>query len=294
MGSVANKIAKKVKSSGKSKVFSLAGFREGRKLALEAGFGDDVPTLSKRFADYDPCHAIYIFGQNFASIMGELIADLREAKDFTRIVGDAEDEYMPDYPPISPLSTSYFTMWSMFDVRFGSSGETIGTCILRIVPEFDGLDWVTDVIGPMQQSRMGFYVHCGIKDGAVLLREVGTREIISCLSPAGYLGRKGQIWFVRLLPPPNRQCHQHIVFNTPYVIRDYPERAFTDYLKREFARMKEWKKSPGTEGARRHLMKYGPDPNHWNEYIFCAYSSHQYDAIFLTGIPDIPNSLPHA
>ena len=79
----------------------------------------------------------------------------------------------------------------------------------------------------MQQSRMGFYVHCGSKDGAVLLREVGTRKIKSCLSPAGYIGRKGQIWFVRVLPPPHRSCHQHIVFNTPYVIRDYPERAFT-------------------------------------------------------------------
>lgn len=294
MGSVANKIAKKVRSSGKSKVVDLAGWREGRELALEAGLGDDAQALSKRFADHDPCHAMYILGQNFASVMAELISGLREAKGFTRIVGDAEDEYMPSYPPMSPLTTSYFTMWSMFDVRFGSSRETIGTCILRIVPEFDGLSWVTDIIELLQQSRMGFYVHCGRKDGAVLLREVGTRKTMSCLSPAGYLGRKGQIWFVRVLPPPDRLCHQHIVFNTPYVIRDYPEHAFTDYLKREFARMKEREKSPVTEGARRHLMKYGPDPNHWNEYIFCAYSNFQHNAIFLTGIPDIPQSLPHA
>ena len=41
-------------------------------------------------------------------------------------------------------------------------------------------------------------------------------------------------------------------------------------------------------------MKYGPDPNHWNEYIFCAYSGQKDEAIFLTGIPDIRESLPHA
>ena len=41
-------------------------------------------------------------------------------------------------------------------------------------------------------------------------------------------------------------------------------------------------------------MKYGPDPNHWNEYIFCAYSGHKDEVIFLTGIPDIRESLPHA
>ena len=39
-------------------------------------------------------------------------------------------------------------------------------------------------------------------------------------------------------------------------------------------------------------MKYGPDPNHWNEYIFCAYSGHKDEVIFLTGIPDIRESLP--
>ncbi len=294
MGSVANKIAKKLKSSRKSKVVDLAAWREGREMALETGLVGDVQALSKRFADHDPCHAIYAVGQNFASVVTELISGLREAKGYVRIVGDAKEEYMPGYPPMSPLTTSYFTMWAMFDVRFGSSQETMGTCILRIVPEFDGLSWVTGIVELMQQSRMGFYVHCGNKDGAVLLREVGTREVMSCLSPAGYRGRKGQIWFVRVLPPPDHSCHQHIVFNTPYVIRDYPERAFTDYLKREFARMKEEKKLRRVEGARHHLMKYGPDPNHWNEYIFCAYSNHQHDAIFLTGIPDIPQSLPHA
>lgn len=294
MGSVANKIAKKLKSSAKSKVVDLPTWREGRELALEAGLGDDAQALAKRFADHDPCYAMYVLGQNFASVMAELISGLREAKGFARVVGDAEEEYMPSFPPMSPLTTSYFSMWAMFDVRFGSSRETIGTCILRIAPEFDGLSWLMDIVELMQQSRMGFYVHCGNKNGAVLLREVGTRKIMSCLSPAGYRGRKGQIWFVRLVPPPHRLCQQHIVFNTPYVIRDYPERAFVDYLEREFAQMKTKKKSQETEDKRHHLMKYGPDPNHWNEYILNAYSNFQRDAIFLTGIPDIPQSLPHA
>ena len=83
------------------------------------------------------------------------------------------------------------------------------------------------------------------------------------------------------------------MFNTPYVIRDYPERAFVDYLEREHARVKE-KKPSGTDDAHGALMKYGPDPNHWNEYIFCAFSDYQHEAIFLTGIPDIRQSLPHA
>ena len=145
----------------------------------------------------------------------------------------------------------------------------------------------------MQRSRVGFYVHCGGEGDGVLLREVGSREIVSCMVPAGYAGREGEIWFVRVLPPPHPLCRRHIVFTTPYVIGDWPERAFIDYLERELARMKA-KMPRGTDDAHSHLMKYGPNPNHWNEYIFCAFAGYRTEAIFLTGIPDIRESLPPA
>ncbi len=47
------------------------------------------------------------------------------------------------------------------------------------------------------------------------------------------------------------------------------------------------KKWPGMDDAHGLLMKYGPGPNHWNEYIFHTFSGNQYDAIFLDGLPDI-------
>ena len=291
MGSVSDKIAKKLLSSRGAKVVDLAGWREGRTMALEAGLGGEGPVPAK-FADVDPCYGIYALTENIVSLMAETISGMREAKGFVRIVGDAEDEYLPSGPPMSPLTVSYFAMWAFFDVRFGSSRETMGHCILRIAPDFDCPSWLIDTVERMQRSRMGFYVHCGSEGDGVLLREVGTREVVSCTVPAGYAGRKGEIWFVRVLPPPHPLCGRHIVFNTPYVIRDWPERAFVEYLERELARM-EGKKTPRTDDLNGHLMKYGPNPNHWNEYIHCAYSSHQAEAIFLTGIPDIRESLPH-
>ena len=251
MGSVADKIAKKILSSRGSKVVDLAGWREGRKMAVEAGFDDDGQTLGK-FAGLEPCHALYAMGQNVASLMAETISGMREAKGYVRIAGNAEDEYMPSGPPMSPLTVSYFTMWALFDVRFGSSRETMGSCILRIAPEFDSPSWLMDE--RMQQSRMGFYVHCGSEGDGVLLREVGTREVVSCRVPAGYEGSEGEVWFVRLLPPPHSLCRHHIVFITPYVIRDHPERAFVDYLERELARMKA-KKPPRADDAHAHLMR---------------------------------------
>ena len=293
MGSVADRIARKILSSRGSKVVDLAGWREGRKMALDAGLGGEGP-VPARFADHDPCHGLYALAQNIASLLSESMSTMREAKDFVRIVGAAEDEYMPSGPPMSSLTVSYFTMWALFDVRFGSSRETMGSCILRIAPEFDFPAWLTDIVHLMQQSRMGFFVHCGSKGEGVLLREAGTEEIVSCAVPAGYAGSEGEIWFVRVLPPPHELCRYHIVFNTPYVIRDYPEHAFIDYLERELARMKAQKKPPRTDDPHGHLMKYGLEPSHWNEYVHCAYSGHRHEAIFLTGIPDIRESLPHA
>ena len=83
------------------------------------------------------------------------------------------------------------------------------------------------------------------------------------------------------------------MFTTPYVILGYPEHVFVSYLQRELARMRT-KKRPGNHDLFHEMMKFGPELNHWNEYVFCAYSSHQREAIFLTGIPDMPQTLPHA
>jgi hypothetical protein len=292
VGSVANKIAKRIAAQGRSKVIDLAAWREGKEIARETRL--DADYLNDLLSgDCDPCHALYIFAQNVASILGEQISGMREAKGYVRIIGAAEDEYMPSGPPMSPLTVSYFTMWALFDARFGSSRETMGTCILRATREFDFPPWLSEIFGLMQKSRMGFYVHCGMDGELVRLREVGTEETVTCHVPAVYAGRSGQIWFVRLLPPPNAQCRHHIVFITPYVIESNTEQDFVDYLERELARM-EAKKPLKVDDHLDYLLKYGPDANHWNEYIMCAYIGHQTEAIFLTGIPDTQESLPHA
>ena len=116
MGTVAEKMAKKILSSRGSRVVDLAAWRKGRKMALEAGFGDEG-RLPGKFAGLDPCHAVYALAENVSSLMAESLSGMREAKGFVKIAGGAEDEYMPAGPPMSPLTVSYFTMWALFDVR---------------------------------------------------------------------------------------------------------------------------------------------------------------------------------
>jgi hypothetical protein len=292
MGTTADKIAGKLASQLKSNVVSLSGHRAVRQIFEEARLDPDG--LKKLISEgHDPCHALYIFAQNFASVLGEQLSEMKEARQFVKIVADAEDEYQPGGPPLSPLTISYFTMWALFDVVFGQSHETIGTCILRIGQLIEMPSWLLDVIGLMQRSTMGVHVHCGSEGNLIRLRALGSQDTRLCLVPSGYAGNPGELWFIRQLPPANAMFNYHIVFNTPYILVNVTESTFADYLAREIGRMGS-RTHPGKLEASAYIMKHGPTANHWNEYIFCAYTGYQHDAVFLTGIPDIKESLPHA
>jgi hypothetical protein len=41
-------------------------------------------------------------------------------------------------------------------------------------------------------------------------------------------------------------------------------------------------------------MKYRPTREYWNHFVFEGYVNHQADAIYLAGLPDIPQSRPHS
>ncbi len=293
MGSVADKIARKVALQARSKVIDLSEFREGRAIAREAGIdGSRFKELVE--AGRDPAFAFHVQGLALVSLFAEAISAMPEAKGYVKALAKAEDEYVPDGPPISPLTASYFNMWAFFDLQFGVSRETMGTCILRVV-ETAGLPaWIDGIVRPMQESRMGFYLHMGLDGATVLLKDIVTRQVLRCHSATGYLGESGQLWYVRLLPPPPvLNIGHHVVLTTPYVVLDGTERRFLDCIDREVARM-------AAAGGRRKaadaeaLLKFGPTANYWNEYIFLAYVNHQPDVIFLAGVPDILESLPQA
>lgn len=284
MASTTDRIAARITPRLRSKLVALTGLGDARTDA-----GAVTALVSK---GHDPGHARYLFAQNFGSIVSGELSDLKETRKFARIVSEAEDEYVPGGPPISPLTVSYFTMWALFDVPFGRGGETMGDAILRLAPLIDTPSWLVDVIAAMQRSATDLHVHCGTEGGLVRLRALGSQEVKRCLSPAGYMGRPGELWFVRVLPPATAQFDYHVVFNTPYVVFGVTERNFADYLAREIDRLGS-RPLPANMQPSAYIMKYGPGPYHWLEYVFCAYSRHQHDAVFLTGIPDIRASLPH-
>lgn len=250
----------------------------------------DVPTVRELVrSGYDPLHAHYIFIQNLTSVFSESVTQFPEFKAFAKIVMNAEDEYLPSEPPMSPLTTSYFTCWAFYDLRIDGN-TTLGHCmmdandLLRLTPD------QMDALRSLADSRMGIYEQVG-KDGSrIRLRELITETEASCHFASGYRGQTGDLCYVRMLPPLSPELGQNsVAFTTPYLLTRASKEDWTQFLKRAVSQAGLDLETNGLHT----FLKVGPDPNYWHEFIFKSYAGHRNDAIILAGIPDRNETLPH-
>jgi len=236
----------------------------------------------------DPLFAVYAAVQNLTSVFSEGVSQFDELQEFYDIIAAAEDEYMPSGPPMSPLTGSYFTTWAFFDVRFGPDQETIGTCMIDVRGVMDMDPFMVEALRQFQASRMGIYEHVGMEGGNILLRELLTDADFRCHCPAGYTGKKGELWYVRLCPPVGDLFDYHVTITTPYILFEASKTDWVAYLNRTLLEAADQRK------GLHDLLKHGPTLRYWPEFVFEAYHHHQTEAIFLKGLPDVQGSRPHA
>ncbi len=250
----------------------------------------EVPTMRYLLDDgRNPLHAAYIRSQHLASIFSEKVSRLKALKEYDSIVAMAEDLYLPGGPPMSPLTWSYFTLWSFFDVCFGPYRETIGTCLLDLADVLELDEPLVEATRNLQQSRMGIFEHVGRTGSKVQLRELVTGKQFLCHSTSGYQGKKGELWYARLCPPIADVAKYHVVPTTPYVLINITQRQWTGYLNKNIAGA-----DNDVEKALDRFLKFGKTRFQWHEFVLEGYHHAQFDAIFLAGIPDVKASLPHA
>lgn len=260
----------------------LRAFREGMARAT-----DMQKTVATReaLAAFDPVHAVYVAVQNQVSVLAEQQTALPETAKLADRIESAQDENMPGGPPMSPLTTSYFTCWAFFDAAVGPSRETLGTCVMAVgkvvgmAPSFLALAQV------MQDSCMRVCGQEGFNaDGTTSLRDLVSGVRVPCIVPSGWRGARGESWLARVLPPPVGAAEVSLVFTTPYVLRGASEQDWAAYLERALGAAK------GDANETIAALKYGID---WSEDIFAGYAWDVSEAIFLEGLPDVPASLPH-
>jgi hypothetical protein len=246
----------------------------------------------------DTQHRIVDFVEQFST--------LSLSNKFNKSYEAAEETYMPSGPPMSPLTKSYFWCWAAFDMTIGLKRETYASIMIDCCKSLGANSEFIMIFEQMQQSRMGLYINEGNNGTFVNLRELYTNKIIKTHSGSGYLGEKGEIWLVRLLPDPIGDYFDYsIAFTTPYVIIDFPLGKKTDgHFNQTFYSENQWVdfvernllsvNCKDKEKSYNYFMKYGLNKVYWPEYIFQAYVNHTANAIWLTGFPDKPESLPHA
>jgi hypothetical protein len=119
------------------------------------------------------------------------------------------------------------------------------------------------------------------------LEDLVTGTACHAIAVSGYHGKEGELWYARVLPQPLEGGCEHVVFTTPYILLQPGPHDWLAYFSRTFAQ------TARVDHYERH-RKYGPTRQYGNDFVFEAYVNHRTEAIYLAGLPDIPESRPHS
>lgn len=235
--------------------------------------------------DLHPAQAAYLYAVNQVSILAEIMVTLPALHRFVDLLERAEEELTPGWPPESAISRSFFTAWAFFDAAIGIERETIGTLVLDLAPTLSLRPELVRLVELLQASRLGVHVHEGTRGDQVMLRELRTGVRRLTVPSNAHFGRTGELWLVRVLPPPD--ADSHVALTSPYVLESPGEAAWLSFVERTLPKTRARDEEQGFE----RLMKYGLGPSYWNEFVAAAYLRHGDQAIWLRGLPDLAQPL---
>ena len=155
MGKIARALRKDFLKGKASKVVNLELLRKGRKEVN--AIMKDVATHSPKDDETDPLAKLYVDTTNFlGGLLEATIMMLPHFEGMAKKMERLRDDYMPDYPPMSPLTKSYYNHWELYDMRFGKDKETIARIFLDIGDILEIDDWMASLEGSLQYTHGNF------------------------------------------------------------------------------------------------------------------------------------------
>jgi hypothetical protein len=285
MSRIAQRLRREFEAALKKKIVPLAAIRRGEENAASI---QSVDALID--GGHHPLHAVYTNVTNLISVFIEELVELPGFHRIRKFLVQAQDQYCPGYPPLSPLTVSYYAYWTTFDAAFGQERETMGHCFLALADLFQLDPLRVEAVRNLCQSRLGIYELAGeTGKNQFRLRELITDRELETIIPTGFTGNPGDLILVRVLPPFREFPSPSVAVTTPYVLLGSPKADWLDY----FERQQILAGAPGSEERLYRHMKWGKDDWYWSEFVFCGYVNHRSDAIFLAGLPDRPETQPH-
>lgn len=286
MAKISEKLIKEYRKKKLNNIVDLSEFnsiKEQIKLIKS-----DLDKGNKHY-DFDPSHKIYSLIQNLLSYFSEEISVRKEFNDYYDEVIEVDSIYMPSYPPSSPITGSFDTLCTFCDYGIGREKETIGSIFYDLSQEMKIEPLILKGLEILNNSSMRFYKHMGKDNDLVILKDIINDKEYLSLSTSKYIGKKDEIWLVRLVPNLDDVYTYQVILTTPYVILDYKDQDWITFFERQGID----KNEEGAERKYLNFMKKNPKNRYWYDYIMDSYANYEPNSIFLTGIPDIKGSKPH-
>ncbi len=245
----------------------------------------------------DPQFVLYSTLQVQLLMMATMLEQSGIVDEYHEILESAMDTYMPGFPPMSPVTDSFFHSWALCDLEFGDDGDNIGRIAADMMAEMEMPAELRDLCGKLLNSRMGIYETIDIDSDLIVVRELVTGRELLVDVPTGYFGEEGELRFVRLGPPAIHDAEYFTELTTPYILEGRSAADWTRYLKSVMPdSVVSDDGSPSTLAKDRlaAVFKYDLGEMPWMEFVFQGYRGYEEDVIYLTGIPSEPASLPHS
>ena len=224
MGPLASKVLKELRRS-RSNVVSLAVARD------IATFERMVAANAEDLAGLPAGHRRWLLTFGLLAQFAHAVSELHAFRKLRQRVAEADEEYMPGEPPLSPVLDSFFMSWWMSDLPCGPGRETLLGVVAELAPALSAPAWVRDCARMLAESRLGVYRVEAIGAHRVRLTELVTDAVVEAALPDDLTSR-ALLWLTRLLPaPPGDESGDFVVWTTPYELLE-GETAWREYFER--------------------------------------------------------------
>lgn len=228
-----------------------------------------------------------------------------------------EEEFMPGGPPLSPVYDSYASQHILGQVPHGVAGETPYTVLARLTAGHARYEPLHRMARALAESHLDLY-RVTEADGlsAELERSRGNGAIAVRLT--GPFLRTGDRMLARVIP----FGAGLFIGDSPYLLQA-TEAEWLDYISRS-SDHEPYPSPVADDGARAHpgpkltpkqrarlrqqqaaarqkapdaavvrLLKHGRSERYWLDYITDGYAGERRGIVYLAGVPDRPETLPH-
>lgn len=122
-GPIATKLIRDVLHFKKQKIIELSAIRDAKEYMNSI-------VESKNKTNLDPLHAMYSEVQHRIVDFFEQFSLCTYSEKFCLLHEASEDVYMPQGPPMSPVTKSFYTCWFAFDMKVGVKKETVTSIMI--------------------------------------------------------------------------------------------------------------------------------------------------------------------